>query len=124
MKADRRTLNKGEGDGGRSITPSFQGENNVFVSNKVRSTRYTAWNFLPKATLIQFAKVQNVFYTIGAVLQSIPSISTNDPLATIIPLAYVILVGVLKEFIADYKRAKADKKVNMQTVSLVHSRDG
>ena len=124
MKADRRTLNKGEGDGGRSITPTFQGENKVFVSNKVRSTRYTAWNFLPKATLIQFAKVQNVFYTIGAVLQSIPSISTNDPLATIIPLAYVILVGVLKEFIADYKRAKADKKVNMQTVSLVHSRDG
>jgi len=62
--------------------------------------------------LIQFTKVSNTFYLIGAVLQSIPAISTNDALATIIPLAYVVAVGMLKEFLADFKRYKADKKTN------------
>ena len=62
--------------------------------------------------LIQFSKVSNTFYAIGAVLQSIPAISTNDPLATIIPLAYVIAVGMLKEFLADFKRYKSDRKQN------------
>lgn len=58
------------------------------------------------------AKVSNTFYTISACLQYIPAISTNDPLATIIPLGYVIAVGMLKEFLADYKRYKSDKKTN------------
>lgn len=57
-------------------------------------------------------KVANCFYLVSAFLQSIPSISTNDPLATLIPLAYVIILGILKEAIADYKRFKTDKEVN------------
>ena len=64
------------------------------------------------ALLLQFAKVSNTFYLIGAILQSIPAISTNDPIATIVPLAYVVAVGMLKEFLADYKRYKSDKKTN------------
>ena len=54
----------------------------------------------------------NDFYVVNAILQSIPAVSVNSPLATIIPLAYVILVGMLKEAIADYKRYKQDKKAN------------
>ena len=57
-------------------------------------------------------------------MQSIPAISTNDALATIIPLAYVVAVGMLKEFLADYKRYKADKKTNRQPVTLVDGLDG
>ena len=64
-------------------------------------------------------KVSNVFYLVGAIFQSFPSISTNDPLATIIPLAYVVAVGMLKEFLADYKRYKSDKKTNSQPASII-----
>ena len=63
--------------------------------------------------------MSNTFYLIGAILQSIPSVSTNDPLATIIPLAYVVAVGMLKEFLADYKRYKSDKKTNHQLSTIV-----
>jgi hypothetical protein len=65
---DRRLLNRGEKDGGRTVRPNLTGENPGFATNMIRSTRYTAWNFLPIATAIQFAKVQNIFYTFGAVL--------------------------------------------------------
>ena len=63
--------------------------------------------------------MSNTFYAIGAVLQCIPEISTNDPLATVIPLAYVILVGMLKEALADCKRYKADKKTNQSPCTVV-----
>jgi hypothetical protein len=33
-------------------------------------------------------------------------------LATVIPLAYVVILGMVKEFIADYKRYQNDKKEN------------
>lgn len=55
----------------------------------------------------------------GAILQSIPAISTNDPLATVIPLAYVIAVGMLKEFLADCKRYKSDKRQNRHPCTVI-----
>ena len=39
-------------------------------------------------------------------------------MATIIPLSYVIGVGMLKEFLADYKRYKSDKKTNAQLCNI------
>ena len=69
--------------------------------------------------LLQFTKVVNDFYVVNAILQSIPAIATNSALATIIPLTYVILVGMLKEALADYKRFKQDKKANAMVCKLV-----
>ena len=62
--------------------------------------------------LVQFTKVSNTFNAIGDLLQCIPEINTNDPLATVILLAYVILVGMLKEALTDCRKYKADKKTN------------
>ena len=81
-------------------------------SNRISTTKYNFLNFLPISLLIQFTKLANCFYLVSAVLQSIPSISTNDPLATVIPLMYVVILGMVKEFIADYKRYQNDKKEN------------
>ena len=110
----------GVNPGGRTVTINWQEPNaGHFPSNRISTTRYTWYSFLPIALLIQFTKVSNVFYAIGAILQAIPAISTNDPLATIIPLAYVVAVGMLKEFLADFKRYKADKKTNLQPVTVL-----
>ena len=110
----------GEENGGRTVSINFQQQNQGrYPNNRISTTRYTWYSFLPIALLIQFAKVSNTFYAIGAILQSIPAISTNDPLATIIPLAYVIAVGMLKEFLADYKRHKSDKKTNHMPCSII-----
>jgi len=69
--------------------------------------------------LLQFTKVVNDFYVVNAILQSMPAVSVNSPWATIIPLAYVILIGMLKEAIADYKRYKQDKKSNSTLCRIV-----
>ena len=86
-------------------------------SNKRKSTRYTWWNFFPIALAIQFTKVVNIFYCVTAIMQCIPSIQTNSPAATLVPLAFVISLGILKELIAEVKRYKEDKAVNAVPVT-------
>ena len=49
---------------------------------------------------------------INAILQSTPSISTNNPLASIIPLAFVVLLGMIREGLADLRRWSEDRKTN------------
>lgn len=65
------------------------------------------------ALFIQFLNVTNIFYTINVILQFQPSISTNSPLASLVPLCFVIFVGLLKELLADLKRWSQDRKTNM-----------
>ena len=104
----------------RSVSPLLLASDNPlvtasgrpFATNRISTQRYNLLNYLPIALLIQFSRVANCFYLVSAILQSIPDISTNDPLATLIPLAYVIILGIIKEGIADYKRYKNDKQVN------------
>jgi Phospholipid-translocating ATPase N-terminal len=84
------------------------------------SFRFT---FLPAALFIQFLNLTNVFYLANVILQFQPGISTNSPLASLIPLSFVIFVGMLKEFLADLKRWSADKKTNQILYKILSSKD-
>ena len=61
---------------------------------------------------LQFTRVVNVFYVFNAVLQFIPSISTNSPMATIIPLTVIIIFGIVKEAVVELKKWHDDKHIN------------
>ena len=61
-------------------------------------------SFLPISLLIQYKKVVVGLYTFNAIMQSIPAVSTNSPLATAIPVIFVILVGMGKELYLEVKR--------------------
>ena len=62
--------------------------------------------------MVQFVSVTNVFYVANVALQFTPQVATNSPMATLIPLIFVLLVGIFKELIADVKRWKEDTKTN------------
>jgi hypothetical protein len=51
----------------------------VLSTNYIRTTKYTAWNFLPKNLFEQFSKVANFYFLIMAILVSIPGLSSLDP---------------------------------------------
>ena len=107
------------------VTPFFFGAEHVpkaqyqNPTNRRKSTRYSWWSFLPVATALQFMKVVNIFYLCTATLQTIPSIQTTKPMAIIIPLIFVISLGILKEAIAEFKRWKEDREVNAVPVHRV-----
>jgi len=80
----------------------------IFPSNFIKTSRYTALDFLPMALLIQFSKIANVYFLIVAVLQSLPSISPLSPFTAIAPLIFVITVSMVREGLEDLARHKSD----------------
>ena len=65
----------------------------------------------------------NIFYLINAILQSFPSISTNTPLASILPLVFVVVLGMIRELVDDLKRWKSDRRTNKRKFTKVISKD-
>lgn len=96
----------------------------AFVSNKVKSTKYTFFSFLPISLLNQLANAINDFFIINGILQYIPAISTNDPMVSIVPVAFVIILGMLFEFIQDIKRFFQDRRDNLFLVPRAIIKNG
>ena len=60
----------------------------------------------------------------NAILQSIPSVATNNPLVTYVLLLYVVVLGIIKEAFSEYGRTKQDAKENRKLASRVVYEDG
>jgi hypothetical protein len=69
-----------------------------------------SFTFVPVSFIIQFTRIMNIFYLINGILQTIPSIMINSWLASIIPLAFVVFMGMLREGLVDLKRRKEDNR--------------
>ena len=61
----------------------------------------------------------NVFYILNGTLQLFPAISTNSPLASYIPVGFVILVGMILEGVADFRSWRSDSAINNYKVNRV-----
>jgi len=85
---------------------------NEFISNKVRTARYTLANFLPKQLVAQFSKLANVYFLFISCLQLIPNLSPTGKLTTLVPLCIFVTFAMLREAYDDYKRHKQDNLEN------------
>ena len=110
-----------------SQLPQFQGENTYqffindvdknistynFKNNKIDTTKYNIITFIPKALLLQFVRLANIYFLVCAILQCIPLISPLTPATAVVPLVIVLSVSIIREGIEDYARAKLDKQQN------------
>jgi len=59
-----------------------------YVGNKIRSCKYTLWNFFPKQLVAQFGKLANFYFLIVSIMQMIPGLSTTGTYTTISKLAF------------------------------------
>ncbi|KUI52838.1 putative phospholipid-transporting ATPase DNF3 [Cytospora mali] len=83
-----------------------------FISNFIRSSRYTVWSFLPKQLFFQFSKLANAYFLTIGILQMIPGLSTTGTYTTIGPLIAFVALSMAKEGWDDYRRYKLDKLEN------------
>ena len=83
-------------------------------SNIVRTSRYTWYTFLPFNLFEQFTKkLSNVYFLVIMFMQMIPMISiSNGQPAMAPPLAFVVVLSMIKDAYEDYKRHKEDKGEN------------
>jgi phospholipid-translocating ATPase len=87
-----------------------------FISNFIRSSRYTVWDFLPKQVIFQFSKLANFYFLLIGILQMIPGLSTTGTYTTIGPLMAFVALSMGKEGYDDYRRYKLDKQENSSEV--------
>jgi magnesium-transporting ATPase (P-type) len=82
-------------------------------SNVIRTSKYSAWSFLPLNFLHQIVKAANIYFIIICILQMIPpiSISAGKP-TNLPPLLFVIAVSMVKDFFEDRTRQKSDAEEN------------
>jgi phospholipid-transporting ATPase len=102
--------------------PQRNTEELMFKDNKISTTKYNAFTFLPKALLYQFIRLANIYFVFIAIIQSIPIISPLGAGTAIAPLVFVLAVSLIREAVEDLKRRNLDNEQNANEVETY--RDG
>ena len=83
------------------------------MNNKIHTAKYNVLTFLPKNLFYQFSKMTNFYFLSMTVLDW--QINNRLPMM-IFPLAFVVVVSMVKDIFEDYKRHQSDKKENKKKV--------
>nr|XP_015216248.1 PREDICTED: probable phospholipid-transporting ATPase IF isoform X3 [Lepisosteus oculatus] len=91
-----------------------------FADNRIISSKYTIWNFVPKNMFEQFRRIANFYFLIIFLVQLMIDTPTS-PVTSGLPLFFVITVTAIKQGYEDWLRHKADNEVNGAPVYVVRS---
>lgn len=94
-----------------------------FSGNSIRTGKYSVLTFFPKNLFEQFHRVAYVYFLVIAILNQLPMLAVFGRGASILPLAFVLLVTLVKDGYEDWRRHRSDRYENNRT-SLVFSDDG
>ncbi|KAM5355922.1 hypothetical protein ACJ41O_002568 [Fusarium nematophilum] len=94
-----------------------------YVSNSIRTSRYTVWDFFPKQLFFQFSRVGNFYFLCVGVPQMVPGLSTTGSYTTILPLLFFVLLTIAKEGYDDYRRYCLDKVENAYFATVLGRED-
>ncbi|KAA8529233.1 hypothetical protein F0562_033968 [Nyssa sinensis] len=90
-----------------------------YAVNYVRTTKYTAASFLPKALFEQFRRVANFYFLVTGILAFTP-LAPYTAVSAVIPLIVVVGATMVKESIEDWHRKQQDIEVNNRKVNVHH----
>jgi magnesium-transporting ATPase (P-type) len=83
------------------------------MDNKVVTSKYTWWNFIPKNLFEQLKKTSNLYFIFICFMQTRDSITiSNGVPANLGPLILVLLVSMAKDAFEDCQRHKRDQSAN------------
>ncbi|XP_023591243.1 phospholipid-transporting ATPase IG isoform X7 [Trichechus manatus latirostris] len=91
-----------------------------FCDNRIVSSKYTLWNFLPKNLFEQFRRIANFYFLIIFLVQVTVDTPTS-PVTSGLPLFFVITVTAIKQGYEDWLRHRADNEVNKSTVNIIEN---
>ncbi|XP_065127969.2 phospholipid-transporting ATPase 11C isoform X4 [Paramisgurnus dabryanus] len=111
-RVDSRTIYIGSQPDTEALIPT------KFCDNRIVSSKYTVWNFLPKNLFEQFRRIANFYFLIIFLVQVIVDTPTS-PVTSGLPLFFVITVTAIKQGYEDWLRHKADYEVNKYTVIVL-----
>ncbi|KAM0462983.1 hypothetical protein ACHAPV_003108 [Trichoderma viride] len=95
----------------------------AYISNSIRTSRYTVWDFLPKQLFFQFSRVGNFYFLCVGIPQMIPGLSTTGSYTTLLPLLFFVCITMFKEGYDDYRRHRLDKVENAYFATILGKED-
>ena len=98
-----------------------------FLTNSIRTAKYTIISFVPKFLFEQFRRYPNLFFLAISIFQQLKNnngeyISPTGQYVTLLPLVLVLFVTALKEIFEDFQRHKEDRGEN-ESKTEVFSKD-
>eukprot|EP01083_Nonionella_stella_P007882 22688_1 len=87
-----------------------------FPSNYIKTSKYTLLTFIPLNLFEQFRRIANIYFLMIIGVQLIPGVSPFPIETSIMPLAFILCVGAIKDGIEDYDRHKSDRIANSRSV--------
>lgn len=94
-----------------------------YHANAVRTSKYSAINFVPKSLFEQFRRIANFYFLIISLLQLTTNLSPTNEYSTVGPLMLVLLATMVKEGLEDRKRHQQDWVVNNDKVDVLGGLD-
>uniref|UniRef100_A0A7N8WRU7 Phospholipid-transporting ATPase n=1 Tax=Mastacembelus armatus TaxID=205130 RepID=A0A7N8WRU7_9TELE len=92
-----------------------------FCDNRIVSSKYTVWNFLPKNLFEQFRRIANFYFLIIFLVQVRTVDTPTSPVTSGLPLFFVITVTAIKQGYEDWLRHRADYEVNKYPVTVLEN---
>ncbi|KAI8954416.1 hypothetical protein F4801DRAFT_533123 [Xylaria longipes] len=92
-----------------------------YLSNTIRTSRYTVYDFVPKQLIFQFTRLSNAYFLAIGIPQTVPGLSTTGSYTTIVPLLFFVFLTILKEGYDDYKRHRLDNLENANATRVLRS---
>ncbi|KAL0929774.1 phospholipid-transporting atpase [Colletotrichum truncatum] len=90
-----------------------------YISNAVKTSKYNAFDFLPRQIIYQFTRLANAYQLLISILQLIPGFSTTGKFTTVIPLIVFLVLIIAKEGYYDWKRHRQDVAENNQPTRVL-----
>ncbi|CAF4096702.1 unnamed protein product, partial [Adineta steineri] len=87
-------------------------------TNRIKTTRYNIFTFLPKNIFEQFRRFANIYFAILIGLNWIPIINAISKTVAFIPLTVILTITAIKDLVEDLKRWRSDSNINKQMTEI------
>lgn len=84
----------------------------TYVSNKIRTSKYTIPSFVPKNLFEQFRRPANMYFLGMAIIQMLPTFGVKSPALTLLPICTVVFITAAKDAFEDFQRHIVDRQYN------------
>jgi len=98
--------------------------NNQYLSNRIRTTKYTFLSFIPRNLFEQFHRFANLYFLFIVLLNWVPAINAFGKEISMIPVILVLFVTAIKDLFEDRRRYASDKKVNNSSCRVYSNAEG
>ncbi|XP_039282719.1 probable phospholipid-transporting ATPase IF isoform X2 [Nilaparvata lugens] len=89
-----------------------------FPDNRIVSSKYTIWNFLPMNLYEQFRRFANTCF-LGVTILTVLTPGPVSPVVYALPVTVIVTISAVKQAYEDYCRHYADNKINKTSVTVL-----